>query len=144
MLGNQVRDRPIQKDVEAFEKCIVDPHPDAHRRLIVLEDLSRDWVLVLGSKLNIPPSFFALHYTRPEDLLLGNVRIPLGRSRHRHAIFSYPQPLLTRISNKMRGKKIPPFSITQNCQILISLGVEYRVVCNARFGIKDQRFASSL
>jgi hypothetical protein len=36
-----------------------------HRRLWVLEDLSRNYIEALGSELRIPPTFFAAHWADP-------------------------------------------------------------------------------
>lgn len=73
--------------------------------LIILEDLSRDWIEVLGPGLGMPPNVFALHHTKPDDHILGNVRIPLGTTRNQHFILSYKQPLPIKIYNKRKGTR---------------------------------------
>ena len=45
----------------------LDKHPNGFvRRVIVLEDLPRNFIEVLGSRLRIPPSFFGDHWEDPE------------------------------------------------------------------------------
>ncbi|KAI4594749.1 hypothetical protein KJ359_007552 [Pestalotiopsis sp. 9143b] len=51
---------------------------EPRRRLFILEDLPRNWVSVLGSRLRIPPSFFAGHYDDPGSSTF-NHRNPLER-----------------------------------------------------------------
>jgi hypothetical protein len=48
------------------------------RRLFVLEDLPRNYILTLGSRLRIPPSFFAGHYDDPASSTF-NHRNPFER-----------------------------------------------------------------
>ena len=48
------------------------------RRLFVLEDLPRNYILTLGSQLRIPPSFFAGHYDDPASSTF-NHRNPFDR-----------------------------------------------------------------
>jgi hypothetical protein len=48
------------------------------RRLFVLEDLPRNYILTLGSQLRIPPSFFAGHYDDPASSTF-NHRNPFER-----------------------------------------------------------------
>jgi hypothetical protein len=61
------------------------------RRLIILEDLGRTWIEMLGSQFNIPPHVFALHWYSPYDLFLGRVQVPLGQDPLHHFILSYTQ-----------------------------------------------------
>ncbi len=61
--------------------------------LIVLQDLSREWVEALGPRLGIPVSVFALHWANPIDHINGEVRVPIGESPTRHFILSYRQSL---------------------------------------------------
>ena len=79
------------------------------RRLVILEDLSRDWIEVLGPALNIPANVFALHYAKPDEHILGNVRIPLGKARHQHFILTYKQPLPIKIHSKRKGTGTSPY-----------------------------------
>ena len=69
--------------------------------LIVLEDLSREWVEFLGPLLGIPVSVFALHWANPIDHVGGEIRIPIGESPARHFILNYRQSLPFSI----RGRK---------------------------------------
>jgi len=48
------------------------------RRLFILEDLPRNYILTLGSRLRIPPSFFAGHYDDPASPTF-NHRNPFAR-----------------------------------------------------------------
>ncbi|PMD60955.1 uncharacterized protein K444DRAFT_612232 [Hyaloscypha bicolor E] len=48
------------------------------RRLFILEDLPRNYILTLGSRLRIPPSFFAGHYDDPASSTF-NHRNPFER-----------------------------------------------------------------
>ena len=63
------------------------------RHLIVLEDISREWVECLGPRLGIPVSVFALHWANPIDHVNGEVRVPIGESPARHFILNYRQSL---------------------------------------------------
>ncbi|KAF3019444.1 hypothetical protein E8E14_013520 [Neopestalotiopsis sp. 37M] len=49
------------------------------RRLFILEDLSSNYISVLGSRLKIPPSFFAGHYNDPAVASGFNHRDPFER-----------------------------------------------------------------
>lgn len=71
--------------------------------LIILEDLSRDWVEPLAIRIGVPVSVFALHRADPEDHFLGKARVPLGESPDRHFILAYQQPLPLKIYSKKRG-----------------------------------------
>ncbi|KAF2736758.1 hypothetical protein EJ04DRAFT_150610 [Polyplosphaeria fusca] len=74
------------------------------RYLIILEDLSRNWVELLGPALRIPISVFALHMASPEDHILGRARVPLGESPGRHFVLSYQQPTKLEIAPKSKDK----------------------------------------
>jgi hypothetical protein len=45
--------------------CGATANPVCHRRMIILEDLARNYIEVLGSRLRIHPSFFAAHWSDP-------------------------------------------------------------------------------
>ena len=80
-LSTRIIDRP-----EQLPK--IKPHD-----LIVLQDLSREWVEALGPKLHIPVSVFALHWANPLDHVNGKIRVPIGESPARHFILNYRQSL---------------------------------------------------
>ena len=63
------------------------------RYLIILEDLSREWVEALGPRLDIPIYVFALHWANPTGHVSGGLRVPIGESPARHFILSYRQSL---------------------------------------------------
>lgn len=73
------------------------------RLLIILEDLSRAWIELLGPRLHVPVSVFALHWASPEDHILGRARVPLGESPDRHFVLTYQQPTRLRIQPKKKG-----------------------------------------
>ena len=77
--------------------------------LIVLQDLSREWVEALGPRLGIPVSVFALHWTDPIDHFNSEVRVPIGQSPTRHFILSYRQSLpfsiASRESDTVKGER---------------------------------------
>jgi hypothetical protein len=80
--------------------------------LVILEDLGRNWINVLGPTLQIPISVFALHWEKPEAHIQGDVRVPLGTSPDRHFILNYRQFLPLVISDKSRGlccHSLPPY-----------------------------------
>ncbi|KAM7214440.1 putative magnesium and cobalt transport protein [Rhypophila decipiens] len=66
--------------------------------LIILEDLGKDWVEILGPVLKIPVYFFALHWAMPLKHLNGDIRLPVGQSPERHFILPYQQELPFRIT----------------------------------------------
>jgi len=51
---------------EAFRVFLDQPPAGTVQRVIVLEDLPRNFVVALGSRLKIPPSFFGDHWENPE------------------------------------------------------------------------------
>ncbi|KAF7531426.1 hypothetical protein G7054_g8881 [Neopestalotiopsis clavispora] len=55
-----------------------DSGDEPRRRLFILEDLSRNYISILGSHLRIPPSFFAGHYDDPSSAQF-NHRRPFER-----------------------------------------------------------------
>jgi hypothetical protein len=50
------------------QSSAITSHDQPRRRLFILEDLPRNYILTLGSRLRIPPSFFAGHYDDPGSL----------------------------------------------------------------------------
>ena len=79
------------------------PYRPELRNLIVLEDLSREWVQALGPQLGIPVSVFALHWADPTDHVNGGLRVPIGESPARHFILSYRQSLPFFIKNRQNN-----------------------------------------
>ena len=74
-------------------------------KLIILEDLGRDWVEILGSIFDIPIQVFALHWANPDDHILGDARVPLGQSPNLQFVLSYRQSLaLEMIDSKREGE----------------------------------------
>lgn len=82
-----------QSTVRIYSRPEELPHSLRPHDLIVLEDLSREWVEALGPRLGIPVSVFALHWANPIDHVNGEVRVPIGESPTRHFILNYRQPL---------------------------------------------------
>lgn len=70
---------------------------------IILEDLSREWVEKLGSRLDIPVYVFALHWADPTGHVNGELRVPIGESPARHFILSYRQSLPFFIKNRQNN-----------------------------------------
>ena len=68
--------------------------------MIILEDLSREWVEALGPRLGIPVYVFALHLADPSDHVNRGLRVPIGESPARHFILSYRQSLPFYIKNR--------------------------------------------
>jgi hypothetical protein len=62
--------------------------PQPRRRLFILEDLPCNYVLALGSRLKIPPSFFAGHYDDPASSTF-NHRNPFERHTKSHFRIRY-------------------------------------------------------
>ena len=73
------------------------------RHLIILEDLSLEWVEKLGPRLGIPVYVFALHWADPTDHVNGELRVPIGESPARHFILSYRQSLPFFIKNRQNN-----------------------------------------
>ena len=94
------RETPLTKEYLKPDELLDDLEleiqgPDNHqaRYLIILEDLSREWVETLGPRLGIPVNVFALHRADPTGHVNGGLRVPIGESPARHFILSYRQSL---------------------------------------------------
>jgi len=61
------------------------------RRMIILEDLSKDYVEILGSRLRIHPSFFAAHYSDPIKTGSAGKGLILGQSSRDSFVLQSPQ-----------------------------------------------------
>jgi hypothetical protein len=61
------------------------------RYLIVLEDLGRNWVELLGPYLKIPPYFFELHWANPLLHTMGMNRMPLGQDSQQIFVLGYTE-----------------------------------------------------
>ncbi|KNG45541.1 magnesium and cobalt transport protein [Stemphylium lycopersici] len=77
-----------------FDNPIAANQSGPRKRLFVLEDLSLSYVEALGSRLRIPPSFFAAHWADPATPAF-NQRNPLRRYAKGSFVIRYPstQPL---------------------------------------------------
>ena len=64
------------------------PQPPPKRRLFILEDLPSNYIVALGSKLRIPPSFFARHWDDPASSSF-NHRDIFKRSSRSHFLLRY-------------------------------------------------------
>ena len=98
MVKERGRDTPITKEFLKSEELLDDfelQGSDNHegRYLIILEDLSREWVEALGPRLGIPVYVFALHWANPTGHVSWGLRVPIGESPARHFILSYRQSL---------------------------------------------------
>ena len=60
------------------------------RRLWLMEDVSKDWIEVLGSELRIPPSFFAAHWADPSGADF-NERNLFDSNPRRRFLLKFPQ-----------------------------------------------------
>lgn len=113
------------------------------RRLIILEDLGRNWIQVLGSRLGMPLSVFERHWARPEHHSLGKVRIPLGQDNRYHFVLSYVQSHPIVITGRNKGVSLASiaadFSLVSG--LINTLGSTYRIACNAyrtiAFNVKE-------
>ena len=63
--------------------------PGPRRRLFLLEDLSRNYIEVLGSRLGVPPSVFAAHWEDPV-MPTFNHRNPFVRFSKNRFVIRYP------------------------------------------------------
>ena len=123
----------IKDDIHARRR----PWP---RDLIILEDLSREWVEALGPHLGIPVSVFALHWADPTEHVNGGLRVPIGESPARHFILSYRQSLPFFIKNRQNNitvngvdKGQPRRRTLFRIKVLVAdFGpeLEYRLDCN--------------
>jgi hypothetical protein len=64
---------------------------EGYQRWIILEDLSYDWVEILGSEVGPSHSFFALHMEDPLPHDTEGVRVPLGQDPSYNFILSYTE-----------------------------------------------------
>ncbi|OTB00348.1 hypothetical protein M426DRAFT_238267 [Hypoxylon sp. CI-4A] len=106
--GRIVNTPSVYNDVKPeFESELKQPTQNADKKvegsLVILEDLDKSWVEVIGDALNIPPYFFALHWSLPSRNLLGRARLPLGQSPHRHFMLNYKQQMKLRVPRKIFG-----------------------------------------
>jgi hypothetical protein len=86
-----------------FPEADVDGAP--RRRLFILEDLSSNYISALGSRLRIPPSFFAGHYNDPASPSMFNHRNPF----HRHTTSQFR----LRYSDSHRAEiDVPPHEVS--------------------------------
>ena len=63
---------------------------DTSRRLWLLEDVSLNWITILGAHLRIPPSFFASHWADPSGADF-NERHTFVINPRRRFLIKYPQ-----------------------------------------------------
>lgn len=71
------------------------------KQLIVLEDLNKDWVEVIGKTFQIPVRVFALHWASPSLYKRGRARLPLGQPAEEHFVLPYSEILPVDIRDGM-------------------------------------------
>lgn len=79
------------------------------KQLIVLEDLGRDWVEIIGKVFHVPPRVFALHWASPSFHQRGKARVPLGQPAEEHFVLPYSEILPLELKKSM----LLLFSMTQ-------------------------------
>lgn len=79
---------------EYLEQTAIIQARNPRQRLFLLEDLSRNYIEVLGSQLRIPPSFFGAHWDEPSAPTF-NHRSPFCRFSEGGFLIRYPsnQPI---------------------------------------------------
>ncbi|GAP89061.2 putative magnesium and cobalt transport protein [Rosellinia necatrix] len=92
--------KEIRGDLTEFKEALSSAAKSDESCLVILENLGKQWIESLGCALKIPGYFFALHWARPVDHILGQVSIPLGQSPERHFILNYRQSLPFRINQR--------------------------------------------
>ena len=87
-----------------FEDPVAATQSGPRKRLFVLEDLSLNYVEALGSRLRIPPSFFAAHWADPATPAF-NHRNPFRRYTKGSFVIRYPstQPLRVDADSEVHG-----------------------------------------
>lgn len=81
---------------EYLQESAADKGTAPRRRLFLLEDLSRDYVGIIGSQLGIPPSFFGAHWADPTHSNF-NYRSPFSRYTEENFVLRYASTLPVRI-----------------------------------------------
>lgn len=94
----------FETDLETLANEIPYNPSASDHTLIVLEDIGRHWIDILGPILGIPVYFFALHWAMPIKHLTGDIRLPAGQSPERHFILPYQQLLPFRITADLAGQ----------------------------------------
>ena len=79
-----------------FESSTVEDPIPPRRRLFLLEDLSLNYIEVLGSQLRIPPAFFGAHWADPTNPTF-NYRNPFSRFSEDAFVVRYPSTQPVRV-----------------------------------------------
>lgn len=77
--------------LEVFKLLDMESNKDTSKVLIILQDMSYDWVEMLGRKLSIPRSFFEAHFASPTKYDLCQIRPPLGQDPEYNFTLQYTQ-----------------------------------------------------
>lgn len=87
---------------ERLENPPIDPNHVRQplRRMILLEDLPRNYIEIIGSRLRINPSFFAAHYSDPIKSGAAAKGLALGRSSRDSLVLQAPQMLFMQVENQ--------------------------------------------
>ncbi|KAB8273760.1 hypothetical protein BDV30DRAFT_238285 [Aspergillus minisclerotigenes] len=97
--------------------CLEEVHPaDAvHRRVFVLEGLPRNFLVVLGARLRVPPNFFASHWAGP-GRLMGSLlnRTPRHYDSQNRFILTFPRLHRARIKALEGDDKYPLYFMETN------------------------------
>ncbi|KAH9865993.1 hypothetical protein J1614_008557 [Plenodomus biglobosus] len=78
-----------------FQQPVAQQQP--RRRLFLLEDLSRDYIEIIGSQLLIHPRFFGAHWADPTHPNF-NYRSPFTRYTENNFVIRYPSTLPVRVN----------------------------------------------
>jgi hypothetical protein len=83
--------------------CFEKPPNDVHqplRRMILLEDLPRNYIEIIGTRLRINPSFFAAHYSDPIKSGSTGKGLILGQPSRDSFVLQSPQMLYMQVENQ--------------------------------------------
>ncbi|KAF4461192.1 hypothetical protein FALBO_12018 [Fusarium albosuccineum] len=88
----------------------VSPHAPTCSRMFVLEGLPRNFIHLLGSRLKVPPSFFAEHWVKPGEFV-GSLLNHTPRYYNNHSRFTLAFPKLhwAQIKQKPGERKDPTY-----------------------------------
>jgi hypothetical protein len=90
------------------------PEQGSRRRLWLLEDISKSYIEILGSRLRIPPSFFAAHWADPSGADF-NERDSFVSNPRQRFLLKFPRFHRMSIDGVNRNRKDP--IIIMNCNV---------------------------
>jgi hypothetical protein len=115
---------PSSQALQQYLAPAVEPDIHAHtesrqirdplRRMIILEDLPRNYVEVLGSQLKIHPAFFAAHYSGPIENRHSSRGLALNPSSNESFILRSPQMHRMEIETLLQDRSVKFYKLNSH------------------------------